>query len=60
MGRRKKKPEPPYHFWLDTDNCWFCKNRNACGNCKILKQYVAKERSQRKIRRDERRFLDNS
>lgn len=59
MGRRKKRPEPSHHFWLDTDGCWFCKKKNACGGCKVLKRYVhEKERSQRKISRDEKRWLD--
>lgn len=38
--KRKPRPEPPKDFFLDTDNCWFCKNRNGCGGCKFLKQYV--------------------
>lgn len=37
---RKQRPEPPRWFWLDTDCCWKCKNRNGCGGCKFLKQYV--------------------
>ena len=59
MGRRKKRPEPPSYFWLDTDGCWFCKKKNACGGCKVLKQYIhEKGRSKRKIQRDEKRWLD--
>ena len=38
--RRKQRPQPPRDFWLDTDCCWFCKNRNGCGGCKVLKRYV--------------------
>ena len=38
--RRKQRPQPSRDFWLDTDCCWFCKNRNGCGGCKILKRYV--------------------
>lgn len=40
MGKAKRKPRPeqPAWFWLDSDNCWCCKNRNNCGQCKRLKQ----------------------
>lgn len=37
--KRKQRPQPPKYFNLDTDNCWFCKNRNHCGGCKLLKKY---------------------
>lgn len=40
MGRRKKRPEPPKYFWYDVDGCWFCKKKNACGGCKVLKEYI--------------------
>ena len=60
MGKRKQRPEPPKHFWLDTDGCWFCKNRKNCAGCKVLKRYIAKKTSQRKIKRDEKRFFDFS
>ena len=48
MGKKKRKmrPEPPKHFWLDVDGCWFCKN-------------IAEKRSQRKIDREEKKILDN-
>ena len=59
-SKRKKRPEPPRDFWLDTDGCWFCKKKNACGGCKVLKRYNASYRSKRKIQRDEKRFLDIS
>lgn len=43
MSRKKYKqrPQPPRWFWLDTDNCWFCKgkNRHNCNGCKLLKQF---------------------
>ena len=59
--RRKMRPEPPKHFWLDVDGCWFCKKKNACGGCKVIKTYIAeKQRTPRKVARDEKRFLDNS
>ena len=39
MKRRKPKPQPPKYFNYDTDNCYFCKNKNNCGGCKVLKRY---------------------
>ena len=43
MGKalRKVRPQPPYYTWLDVDGCWFCKKVNACGGCKIMKNFVA-------------------
>lgn len=41
-AKRKQRPQPPRWFWLDTDNCWFCKNRNNCNQCKLLKQFRRK------------------
>ena len=35
----KQRPQTPRDFWLDTDCCWACKNRNGCGGCKFLKNY---------------------
>ena len=40
--------QPPWWWTLDNDNCWFCKNRNNCGNCKLLKEQRAIERRKRK------------
>ena len=37
---RKKRPQPPRWWGYDSDNCWWCKNRNGCGGCKILKQFT--------------------
>ena len=37
---RKKRPEPPWYFYFDTDNCYCCKNKNGCGGCKFLKKYI--------------------
>lgn len=44
MGKAKpkQKPQPPKWFHNDTDGCWFCKNRNACGGCRILKKFSIK------------------
>jgi hypothetical protein len=49
MGKAKRKPQPavPEHRYWDTDNCWFCSTRNACGSCKINKKYVAKQKEER-------------
>ena len=49
MGKTKRKmrPQPPWWWTLDNDNCWFCKNRNNCGGCKLLKEQAAKERKKR-------------
>lgn len=40
-ARRKMRPQPPRWWTLDNDNCWFCKNRNNCGNCRLLKKQQA-------------------
>lgn len=37
---QKKRPQPPRWWRYDSDNCWWCKNRNGCGGCKILKQFT--------------------
>lgn len=47
-AKRKMHPQPPWWWTLDNDNCWFCKNRNNCGNCKLLKEQRAIERKKRK------------
>lgn len=51
MGRRKKRPQPPWYFYYDTDGCWWCDKRGkACGGCKVLKRYIAEhERTKRKV-----------
>ena len=43
-AKRKMRPQPPFWRTLDNDNCWFCKNRNNCGRCRILKRQRAEER----------------
>ena len=49
---RKPKPSPPHWYWLDSDNCWDCNNRNNCGGkgCKKLKEIKAIENERRKRR----------
>ena len=42
--KERMRPQPPFWWTLDNDNCWFCKNRNNCGRCRILKRQRAKER----------------
>ena len=43
MGKAKRKMRPQTLRWwtLDNDNCWYCKNRNNCGNCRLLKEQQA-------------------
>ena len=43
-AKRKMRPQPPWWWTLDNDNCWFCKNRNNCGSCKLLKRQRAKDK----------------
>lgn len=28
----------PDWWWLGQDGCWFCKNRNACSNCSVIRK----------------------
>jgi len=46
---RKPRPQPPKWLFLDNDNCWFCKNRNACGGCKILKEAIAGQKGGKRL-----------
>lgn len=50
---RKARPQPPNYFWLDAENCWFCKgkNRNGCNRCKVIKKYV-KEKGKKRNKYD--------
>ena len=46
---RKKTPQPPYHWLLDSDGCWDWNcNHNGCRGCKRLKEQRAYERDKRK------------
>ena len=49
---RKKRPEPPWYFYFDTDNCYRCKNKNGCGGCKFLKRYIASKQHQKRKKID--------
>ena len=42
VKKRKPRPQPPKYYWWDTDNCYFCKNRNGCSGCRILVKYNKK------------------
>ena len=45
--KRKPTPSPPKWYWLDSDNCWWCKysdDQKGCSNCKVLKAVVAKQK----------------
>lgn len=37
----------PHWWWAGQDGCWFCKERNACHNCSVVKkarkQFFAKK-----------------
>lgn len=52
---RKVTPQPPRYAWLDLDGCYFCNNRNNCGNCKVMKGYVIKQKEKLK-KRDKREY----
>ena len=49
---RKKRPQPPKYFYWDTDNCWFCSRKNACGGCRFLKKYIAEHKPKEKKKFD--------
>ena len=42
--KRKVRPQPPRWVWLELDGCWFCKKKNACGGCKVMKRIVAEQK----------------
>ena len=44
---RKARPQPPRYYWLDADGCYFCKNKNNCNGCKVLKKYVKEKGKKR-------------
>ena len=50
MGKAKRKmqPQPPWWWILDNDNCWFCKNRNNCNQCRLLKRFKRKNEQHRR------------
>ena len=59
MGKRKKRPEPPRWFDLDTDNCYKCKkNHKGCSGCHFLKEYVKKTDKHQKRKKSIDRYLE--
>lgn len=36
--KRRKPPAMPRWYWLGQDGCWFCRNKNACSNCSVIKK----------------------
>lgn len=54
-ARRKMRPQPPKWWTLDNDNCWFCKDRNNCNGCKLLKEQRAYE-NKKQDRKEKRRI----
>ena len=47
IKHRKARPQPPRYYWLDTDNCWPCKNRDNCNGFKVLKKYITEKGKKR-------------
>ena len=45
--KHKPRPEPPKWYFYDEDDCWACKNRNACNSCKRLKKFRRKYRDRK-------------
>ena len=37
---RKPKPSVPNWVYLDRDNCYACKNKHGCNNCKLNKKFL--------------------
>jgi hypothetical protein len=61
-AKRKPRPSPPHHVWLDLDACWFCKNSNNCNQCKVMKKAVAvqKEKIIKQRAREEKRYYEKT
>lgn len=45
MGKAMRKPRSAHLKWwfIENDGCWFCKNRNNCNGCKLLKRQKTNE-----------------
>lgn len=52
---RKPRPAIPHYGWWSLDGCWCCKNRNACGGCKVLKE-IAAEQKKKQWRKSKKKF----
>ena len=50
MSKKRIKPSPevPWYVWYDLDGCWFCKHKNGCHNCKVMKKYRHKQIEEQK------------
>ena len=50
MGKAFRKPRSsmPGWYWADVDNCYACKNRNNCNQCKRLKEENANQKEKLK------------
>ena len=57
-AKRKMRPQPPWWWTLDNDNCWFCKNRNNCGGCKLLKQQRSASRESMNLSKKQEKAID--
>lgn len=54
MTSHKPHPSMPYWYWLGTDGCWFCKNKNNCNNCGIIKKDIKEKARHRKYKNCEK------
>lgn len=56
---RKAHPQPANYYWYDVDGCYACKNKNNCGNCRMLKKeaHFVKEKIKRKEKNELRNIL---
>lgn len=62
MGKAKRKPRPSVPYWYSAgiDECWCCKHKNNCNQCKVnrsfLKEYGEKKIKGRKAGAKRRKF----
>ena len=54
---RKPSPSPPKWYWLDSDNCYWCKYQKNCNNCKVLKGI--KHQKEKKEKREWKKRLSS-
>ena len=47
-AKRKMRPQPLWWWTLETDGCWFCKKRNNCNGCRLLKKQAAESKQKKK------------
>ena len=53
---RKPRLSIPRWYWANVDNCYACKNRNNCNQCKRLKEENANQKE--KLKRKEKGKYD--